>query len=100
MSASIKGSKLWWDVVQSMPVVEAKQQLEMYKATLLEEVGDKKVNGTATYALNRVNSELKQLNLRIDNSLYYKACHDVLPPDLFDAVLARKRVLENEGYTT
>lgn len=96
MNASEMGSKDWWVVVQSMPAIEAREQLDMYKASLLEQTSGKPNYIEASRLLTRVNTELKNVHSQIDNARWYKACKAVLPEEVFDAVLAYKRQLESQ----
>lgn len=97
MNASEVGSKDWWRVVQSMPPEEALIHLNDYRVSLvLYNVGHPQYI-TAAALLGKVKAEIKRFNRIIDNGRWYKACKNVLPPEMFDAVLVEKRRLEDEA---
>lgn len=100
MNASIVGSKDWWTVVRSMPLVEALQHVNDYRAILIEENAGKPSYAAAGAEISRVNAEIKRLNVSIHNSAWMQACREILPADLREAVRTRVVQLENECRAT
>lgn len=97
MNASEVGSKDWWRVVQTMPHEEALSHLNDYRASLMVyNIGHPRYI-SACAQIAKINPEIKRINRLIDHSRWYKACKNVLDPELFDAVLTEKRRLEDEA---
>lgn len=105
MTASEWGSDDWWLVVQSSPLLEARQMLDDYKATLLADTTQEamknnyKIYVAAGIKVQRVNSELKSINRRLIESSWQRACAEVLDEDTYAAVRIRKAELETEKET-
>ena len=90
MNCSEMGSDDWWVNVESMPFDEALQILHSYKSTLLEETSGTSEYIEASKKLHRVNAEIKRLNIIRVNDVWRKACKNVLPPELFEAVVTEE----------
>lgn len=95
MNASIVGSEDWWTVVRSMPLSEAIQHLEDYRSSLLRGNIAKSSYASAGVEISKVNSEIKRINRTFHNSFWRIACREILPGDLYEAVLTR--VVQLEG---
>lgn len=97
MNASQLGSKDWWRVVQSMPHEEALTHLNDYRASLMVyNVGHPQYIA-ASAQIAKINPEIKRINRIIDHARWYRACKNVLTPEMFDAVIVEKRRLEDEA---
>ena len=88
------GDKMWWDIVLSMPHVEALEMLKDYKAMLIEKNKGTSQDISASHLLTRVNDNIKRINTLLDGAAWSMACKNVLTPELYDAVRMEKRRLE------
>ncbi len=95
MNASIRGSKDWWLVVQSMPAIEALQHVQDYREELLSAT-DGAPKPTEAAVLSRLNVEIKRLNKCINEACWQKACRMVLDEDTFSNVYEVMRGIERE----
>lgn len=88
------GGKLWWDIVLSMPHVEALEMLQSYRAMLVECNKDSPQWIEVGKLLTRVNDNIKRINKLMDAAEWNRACRNVLTPEMYDAVRMEKRRLE------
>lgn len=89
-----EGSKDWWSMVQSMPNCEALQMMQDYRDRLLHENIGTPTHHSISIVLGRLKEEIKRIHKLQDDGRWYKAASEVLPPELFEQVLSRKRMYE------
>lgn len=84
----------WWLTIQSMPLSEALVMLRDYRAMLLRENGGDKGYFGASLEINRINAEIHRMSQVIDRSTLRQAMKNVLPPELYEAVMVERERLE------
>lgn len=99
MNASEKGSTDWWKVIRTMPWQEALMHLNDYRAELLVVASGTSAHAKATAQVVKINSEVKRINVLIDESRYTKAMRMVLNQEQMDLVIEAKRDLERKHWS-
>lgn len=89
-----QGSAEWWRTVQSMPLNEALQHLNDYKAMLIERNSHKTQQIAAQALLTRVNAEIKRLNRLIGDASIKAIAKEVLPPEWYERLVVAHRLAE------
>lgn len=84
----------WWLTVQSMPLSEALMLLRDYRSMLLRENAGAETYIGASVEISRINAEIHRMTQVIDRSTLIKAMRNVLPPELYEAVLVERERLE------
>lgn len=88
------GSADWWRTVQSMPLSEALQHLNDYKAMLIERNHQQTQQIAAQALLTRVNAEIKRLNRLIGDASLKAIAKEVLPPEWYEQLCVAHRLAE------
>ncbi len=84
----------WWLTVQSMPLSEALVLLRDYRAMLLRENAREETYIGASAEISRINAEIHRMTQVIDRSTLIKAMRNVLPAEMYEAVLVERERLE------
>lgn len=89
------GSKEWWIVVQTSPLIQAELMLRDYKSVIINDKIGTIDTPAAQNLLSKVNAEIHLISQKQHRSSIRMAMKNILTPEQYEAVIAEQVRLES-----